>query len=120
MTDYRLGEVEMEFAKIVWENEPITSGQLAKQAFEKLKWKKSTAYTVLKRLCEKGILKNEDGTVTSCMSLNEFKSSVSVSFVENEFAGSLPEFVAAFTAKNKLSKCELEELQRMINAYMEE
>lgn len=116
MADYRLGEVEMKFATLIWQNEPISSGELAKLCEAELSWKKSTTYTILKRLCDRGIFKNEKGCVTSLLSLEEFQAKQSEEFVEEAFKGSLPSFVAAFVSKKKLSKEELEELQRIIDA----
>lgn len=115
MAEYRLGEIEMKFAEIIWGNEPIASGELAKLALENLSWKRTTTYTVLKRLCEKGIFQNEKGTVTSLVSKEMFQAKQSEEFVEDSFEGSLPKFVAAFMNSRKLSKQEVEELRRMID-----
>ena len=115
MAEYRLGEIEMKFAEIIWGNEPIASGELAKLALEHLSWKRTTTYTVLKRLCEKGIFQNEKGTVTSLVSKEMFQAKQIEEFVEDSFEGSLPKFVAAFMNSRKLSKQEVEELRRMID-----
>lgn len=115
MAEYRLGEVEMRFASLIWENEPIQSGELAKLSEKEMKWKKSTTYTILKRLCEKGIFQNEKGTVTSLISFKEFRAKQSEQFVEETFKGSLPGFVAAFCSQKKLSKEEVKELKRIID-----
>lgn len=115
MIECRIGEVEMKFAKLIWENEPIASGELAKLTEKELNWKKSTTYTVLKRLCEKGIFQNEKGIVTSKVSFQDFQVKQSEMFVEESFKGSLPRFVAAFCSNKKLSKTDVEELQRIIN-----
>ena len=96
MTEIRLGEVEMKFASLIWEKEPIASGELVKLCEKELNWKKSTTYTCLKRLCEKGIFQNEDGIVTSILSQEEFVAKQSEQFVEDTFKGSLPGFMAAF------------------------
>ncbi len=120
MTDYQMGAVESRFADIIWENEPITSGQLAKKCEELFKWKKSTTYTVLKRLCDKGIFKNEGGTVTSVISRGDFYSARSEKFIEETFDGSLPAFLAAFTSKKKLSADEVAELRRLVDEYGKE
>ena len=114
MREYKLGEVEMKFADIIWENEPLPSGELAKLCEEKLGWKKSTTYTILKRVCERELFVNEGGVVTSLVSKQEFLSNKSEQFVEETFAGSLPGFVAAFTAGRKLSEEEVKELQEII------
>ena len=115
MIEYRMGEVEMKFAEMIWEQEPVSSGDLAKQAEKEFNWKKSTTYTVLKRLCEKGIFQNEKGTVTSQISHEDFQAKQSEIFVEESFKGSLPGFLAAFCSHKKLSKDDVEELQRIIN-----
>ena len=114
MREYKLGEVEMKFADIIWEKEPLSSGELAKLCEEKLGWKKSTTYTILKRVCERELFVNEGGIVTSLVSKQEFLSNKSEQFVEETFAGSLPGFVAAFTAGRKLSEEEVKELQEII------
>lgn len=117
MIEYRLGEVEMKFATIIWENEPLQSGELARLCEKELNWKKSTTYTILRRVCERGLFQNNNGTVTSLVSKMEFLSKQSEQFVEDTFAGSLPSFVAAFTAGRKLSDKEVEELQKIIDSY---
>lgn len=120
MKDYQMGAVESRFADIIWQNEPILSAKLAKRSEEQLKWKKSTTYTVLKRLCDKGIFVNNGGTVTSLVSREEFYSVQSERFVEETFDGSLPAFLAAFTARKNLTPDEIAELRRMIDEYEEE
>lgn len=119
MSDYQMGAVESRFADLIWENEPISSTELAKRSEELLSWKKSTTYTVLKRLCEKGIFQNVKGTVTSLLSRQEFYSLQSEKFVEETFAGSLPAFLAAFTARKNLTPEEVAQLRRMIAEYEE-
>lgn len=120
MNEYQMGAVESRFADIIWENEPLTSAELVKRSEEALKWKKSTTYTVLKRLCEKGIFRNERGTVTSLISKEEFYSLQSEKFVDEAFGGSLPAFLAAFTSRKKLTVKEIGELKRMVENYEEE
>ena len=115
MTEYRLGEVEMKFASIIWEHEPLSSGELAKLCGKELNWKKSTTYTILKRLCDRGLFQNEGGTVTSLVTRQEFLAKQSEQFVEENFEGSLPFFLTAFTSGRKLSEKEIEELQRIID-----
>lgn len=117
MPEYRLGEVEMQFATLIWEREPIPSGELVKLCEEKLKWKKSTTYTCLKRLCDKGIFKNENGVVRAVFTKEEFVAKQSEQFVEETFKGSLPGFVAAFCSRKKLSKEEVAELKKIIDEY---
>ena len=114
MAEYRLGEIEMKFASLIWSREPISSGELAKLSEKELNWKKSTTYTVLKRLCERGIFQNEKGIVTSLLSFQEFQARQSEAFVQERFQGSLPGFVAAFCSQNRLRKEEIEELKRII------
>lgn len=119
MSDYQLGAVESRFADIIWENEPISSAELTKRSQEQLKWKKSTTYTVLKRLCDKGIFQNNDGTVTSLLSRQEFYARQSRRFVQESFDGSLPAFLAAFTSGKSLSAEEVAQLRRMIAEFEE-
>lgn len=119
MTEIQLGAVESRFADIIWSNEPISSTETVKLAEKSLHWKKSTTYTVLKRLCEKGIFKNEKGIVTSVISRDEFYALQSQKFVEQTFEGSLPAFLAAFTSGKTLSKDEVEYLRRMIAEHEE-
>lgn len=119
MNDYQMGAIESRFADLIWENEPVSSTELAKRSEELLGWKKSTTYTVLKRLCDKGIFQNNKGTVTSVISRQEFYSLQSEKFVEETFDGSLPAFLAAFTARKSLTPEEVEHLRRMIVEYEE-
>ena len=120
MDDLRLGTVESHFADIIWDNEPVSSGGLVKLCEKELGWKKSTTYTMLKRLCTRGIFKNEGGEVSSIMSKEEFGAAQSEKFVQDTFQGSLPAFFAAFTKRKKLSKNEIEEIKKMIDSYGEE
>lgn len=115
MADYKLGMVEMRFADLIWSSEPISSGDLVKLCEKELSWKKSTTYTILRRICERGIFQNKDGTVTSLISKQEFHALQSEKFVEETFDGSLPQFLTAFTTRKKLSEKEIEELQRFID-----
>jgi predicted transcriptional regulator len=115
-----LGALQLQFAEIVWNNEPVGSGELVKICEKELNWKKPTTYTVLRKLCEKGILKNTDGTVTSVVSREEFYSAKGEQFVEENFAGSLPAFISAFTSRKKLSKDDVDEIQKMIDTFRKE
>ncbi|MBR6771745.1 MAG: BlaI/MecI/CopY family transcriptional regulator [Lachnospiraceae bacterium] len=115
MAEYKLGEIEKQFAELIWSKEPVSSGELVKLAEQQLNWKKSTTYTVLRRLCQRGIFQNSRGTVTALVSREEFDSFQSKKFVEETFAGSLPRFLAAFAARKKLSQEEIEDLQRFID-----
>ncbi len=119
MSDLRLGEIESRFADIIWEKEPISSTELSRESEKRLGWKKSTSFTVLKRLCEKGIFKNEKGNVTSLISKEELNSMQSEKFVEETFGGSLPKFIAAFTKRKSLSENEIEELRKLVNEFEE-
>ncbi len=117
MADLTLGTVESHFADIVWASEPISSSELWKRCEAEFNWKKSTTFTVLKRLCEKGIFKNEKGIVSSVISRDEFYSIQSKKFVDEAFSGSLPAFLAAFTSGNDLTAEEAAELKRIIKKY---
>jgi predicted transcriptional regulator len=110
-------ESEYRFCEILWENEPVSSSELVRLCSEKLEWKKSTTYTVIRRLSERGVLKNEDSIVTSLVSKEDIQSAESEEVVERTFSGSLPNFIAAFTRKKNLSKQEIEEIQSIIDQY---
>lgn len=114
MSDYTLGSIESRFAGLIWDNEPIPSGQLVKLCEKELSWKKSTTYTVLRRLCQRGLFENKDGLVTSRLSREEFAARQSEAFVEEAFGGSLPRFLAAFTRRKPLSQEELAALEALI------
>lgn len=115
MIEARLGEVESRFADIIWNNEPLTSRRLAELAEQELNWKRTTTYTVLKRLCDRGLFCNEGGVVKSLVSREEFFALQSEKFVEDTFEGSLPAFLAAFSRRKKLSNSEIDELQALID-----
>ncbi len=117
MDDLRLGVVETRFAELIWENEPVSSGDLVKLCARKLEWKKSTTYTVLKKLCEKGLFQNANGVVTSLLSHKEFQSRQSKRFVDDTFSGSLPAFIAAFAENGGLSDNDISEIRQMIEEY---
>ena len=120
MEEMRLGLVEARFADLIWHNAPISSGALVRLCEQELGWKKSTTYTVLKKLCDRGIFKNENSVVTPCMTKAEFHARQSERFVEETFDGSLPAFIAAFTKRKKLSSREIDEIRRMIDSCGEE
>ena len=120
MSEIQLGAVEARFADIIWQNEPMNSGELFKLAEQELTWKRQTSYTVLKRLCERGIFKQEGRTITACISREEFYAMQSEQFVEETFDGSLPAFLAAFVNGKKFSRKEIEELQKVIEQMKEE
>lgn len=119
MIDYKLGEVESRFADLIWENEPISSGELVKLASDSLAWKKSTTYTVLRKLCEKGFFKNEKSLVISLISKEEYMAMQSERFVDETFSGSLPKFLAAFSKIKDLSNAEILEIQELIDRHRE-
>ncbi len=117
MEELKLGTVESKFADIIWENEPISSGQLVKLCGQQLDWKKSTTYTMLKRLCERGLFQNEKGMVSALMTKEEFGAAQSEKIIEESFDGSLPAFIAAFASRKKLSLDDVDEIQKMIDSY---
>lgn len=117
--EYRLAEGEARFADVIWEQEPVGSTELVKICEEKFQWKKSTTYTVLKKLCERGIFQNVDAVVTSRISKEEFYGGKSRQFVEDTFGGSLPKFITAFVGKKKLSDAQIEEMKALIESYRE-
>ena len=115
MKDLKLCESDYRFMLLVWEAEPLPSGKLVELCWERLGWKKSTTYTVLKRLCDRGIFQNEGGTVTSRLSRADYDTAQSQQFVEESFSGSLPAFITAFTRRKKLTEDEIAELQKLID-----
>lgn len=119
MPELQMGAVEARFADLIWENAPVTAAQLAKYAESSLGFKKTTSYTVLKRLCDKGIFQNEKGTVTVAISREQFYALQSEKFVKETFGGSLPAFIAAFTKRQSLSGEELRQIRAMLDAYEE-
>lgn len=119
MKEYRLTAAEEKFAEIIWENEPIKSPELVKLSEKAFDWKKSTTYTMLKRLEEKRIFKNDKSIVVSLIKKDDFYGEQSKIFVEENFEGSLPKFIAAFTRRSKLNNEEIEELEKIINEHKE-
>lgn len=115
----RLGSVEQRFAELIWQHAPIGSGELVKLCQTELNWKKPTTYTVLRKLCERGLFQNIDGCVTPRISHDEYMSLQSEKFVEETFDGSLPAFLAAFTARKPLSEQEIAEIRAIIASYGE-
>lgn len=111
----KIHEGEYRFCLILWKHEPVTAARLAKLCLEELGWKRTTTYTVIKRLGERGILKNENGLVTSLVSKDESQAYEIDELVEKKFEGSLPAFIAAFTQRQDLSEHELDEVQQMID-----
>ena len=119
MTEYKLGVVESRFADIVWANAPLSTAELVKRCEAELQWKRTTTYTVLKKLGEKGLFRLEDGVVTALLSWEEYYAAQSEKFVEETFEGSLPAFLAAFTKRKQLSAKEVAEIRAMIDSYEE-
>ena len=119
MADIKLGMVEAHFADIVWANEPLTTKELVAFCEKELNWKRTTTYTVLKKLCERGIFKTENSIVTSLISKKEFYAIQSENFVDETFAGSLPAFIAAFSSRKKPTAKELEEIKKMLDSFEE-
>ena len=117
MEAFKLGEMEARFADLIWERAPIRSGELTKLCEEQFEWKRTTTYTMLKRLCERGIFVNENGMVRVQMTKEEIQAGQGSTFIEENFNGSLPLFLAAFSRKNKLSKNDVEKLQELIDSY---
>ena len=115
MLDIQLGVIESRFADMIWASEPVTSTQLVKLAEAAFGWKRTTTHTVIKRLCEKGLFVNQQGTVTSLLSREAFYSRQSRRYVEDSFAGSLPAFIAAFTKGGRLTPQEAAEIRKMID-----
>lgn len=111
----KIYESEYRFCLILWEEEPITTVELVKLCGERLGWKRTTTYTVIKRLGDRGVLQNKQGTITSLISKDEIQASEIDELVEKKFGGSLPAFVAAFTKRQDISEKELDEVQRMID-----
>ncbi len=111
----KIFESEYRFCLILWEHEPVTTGQLVKLCLEQLGWKRTTTYTVIKRLGERGVLKNDNGVVVSLVSRDAAQASEIDELMEKKFGGSLPAFLAAFTKRQKLSEQDLDEVQRMID-----
>ncbi len=115
----KIFESEYRFCEILWENEPVSSSELVRLCNEHLEWKKSTTYTVIRRLSQRGVLKSENAVVTSLVSKEEVLAAESTQVVEKAFSGSLPGFIAAFTRNKKLTSKEIEEIHQIIDAYKE-
>ena len=115
MSKYMLAPMESRFADILWDNEPLSSTEMVRLAEEEFNWARTTTYTVLKKLILRGLFENNKGTVREIVSREQFDSYKSACFVDDQFKGSLPAFIAAFTSKKKISAKEAEELRRMID-----
>ncbi len=117
MEELKLGMVESRFAEIVWQNEPLSTKTLVALCEKELSWKRTTTYTVLKKLCERGLFAMENSMVTAKIKKEEFYAMQSEKFVEETFDGSLPAFIAAFASRRKPSAKEIEEIRRMIDSF---
>ncbi len=120
MNEIRLGIVESRFADIVWENAPVSTKDLVILCENELNWKRTTTYTVLKKLCDRGIFKTENSIVETLISKNEFFAIQSEKFVDEAFKGSLPAFIAAFSSRKKPTAKELQEIKNLLKAFEEE
>ena len=120
MKDFELGAIQERFADIVWAHEPIPSGELARICEKELRWKRPTTYTVLRKLCEKGLFRNRDGVVVSLVPREEFYAAKSEQIIEDSYRGSLPAFVASFISKKNITSEEAAEIQKMIDAFKQE
>ena len=119
MEELELGEVQLEFAELLWKTVPVPSGELVKICKDAFGWKKPTTYTVLRKLCEKGIFKNENGIVSAVISREQFYAIRGERFVTETYGGSLPSFVASFASRKQLTAAEIEELQKIIDRHKE-
>ena len=120
MQQYKLGDMEQKFANLIWAYAPISSGELVKLCENEFNWKRTTTYTMLKRLCDRKIFVNENGTVIVAMSKEEFQAGHGKAFIDKNFGGSLPRFLVAFHKKKRLSSKEIDELKKLIEEYEEE
>lgn len=119
MQEYKLGVMEGRFADLIWESAPISTADLVKLCQQEFDWKRTTTYTMLKRLCQRGIFQNNNGTVVVLISKEVFSGKQSEQFVEDTFGGSLPAFIAAFVRRRILSDAEADEIQRLIDESRE-
>ncbi len=120
MRECRLSQSETRFADLVWQHEPLGSGELVKLCEKEMEWKKSTTYTVLKNLCDKGIFQNQNAVVSALVRKDEFYAKQIRRFVEDAFGGSLPKFLAAFIGGSRLSDDQVAELKRLIDEHRDE
>lgn len=120
MNELKLGVVDARFADIVWKNAPLSTAELVKKCGDELSWKRTTTYSVLKKFCDNDIFKLENSVVSAVVSKEELHSRQSERFVNEVFDGSLPAFIAAFTNKKKLTKAEIDSIQKMIDNAKEE
>ena len=119
MKKYKLGEMEQNFADLIWENAPVSTRDLIAQCSESFNWKRTTTYTMLKRLCDRELFVTDNGIVKIILSKENFLTEKSEEFLEETFGGSLPRFITAFTRRGKLSDKEVQEIQQLIDVYRE-
>lgn len=119
MKEYKLAETEEKFAELIWQNQPIGSGHLVKLSEKEMNWKKSTTYTVLKKLCDKGVFQNNNAVVSSLITKDEYYARQSIRFVEDTFGGSLPKFLTSFIGTKRLNKRQVDELKKLIDEHKE-
>ncbi len=120
MEPYKLGEMEQQFADLIWACAPVSMRALTDQCERAFGWKRTTTYTMLKRLCGRGLFERRDGQVTVLMKREEFQAAQGEQFINETFGGSLPRFLAAFTRRNRLTDSEVAEIERLIEAHREE
>ena len=120
MEPYKLGEMEGKLAELIWKHAPVTTRNLVELCADAFGWKRTTTYTMLKRLCDRGIFETKEGSVSVLLSREEFQAAQGEKFVEETFGGSLPQFLAAFCRRKKLSQEEVQEIQKLIDDYKEE
>ena len=120
MEKYKLGEMEQKFADLIWEKAPLKTRELIRLCSQQFDWKRTTTYTMLKRLCDRGIFINEGGEVKTLLRREDFLAEKGEAFIEETFKGSLPNFLTAFTRRKKLSHKEIREIQALIDAYKED
>ena len=116
MAEIKLGFVESHFADIIWKNAPLTTKKLVELCAAELNWKRTTTYTVLKKLCQRGLFTTNDGVITVLLSKEEFYAIRSEEFLNQTFSGSLPTFIAAFTTRKTLTPEELDEIKRLVDS----
>ncbi|WP_432404153.1 BlaI/MecI/CopY family transcriptional regulator [Wukongibacter sp. M2B1] len=119
MEKYKLGEMEQKFADLIWDNAPIRTRDLIALCANEFDWKRTTTYTMLRRLCDREIFINDSGEVTVLLKKEDFLAEKGEEFLEESFEGSLPRFLTAFTRRNKLSEKEIQEIQQLIDEYRE-
>ena len=119
MDYYKLGAMETKFACLIWDNSPVPSGELVKLCEKEFDWKKSTTYTMLRRLCDRGLFQNVDGEVSALLTRDDFQALQSEQFINETFEGSLPKFLVTFATRAKFTESEIDALQKIINQHKE-